>query len=119
MKTGSVILDWLGDGGKPVSLDQGEARSQVCRDCPLNTPPNFADWIKRGIAGVIRLHLNMKNDLHLPADKTIGMCSACGCVLNLKVWVPIKHAVDTLSESQLDRLDPKCWVRSEILQEHP
>lgn len=115
LKDGAEVLNaWLGDGAVPVPSEQAEARSRVCRNCPLNEPPSFSSWVKRGIAQVVRLHLYWKNRLSLPTDKTIGMCAACGCVLNLKVWVPLQHVVDTLPQKDLDRLHPACWVRSEL-----
>lgn len=115
LKDGAQILsDWLGEGAYPVPSEQAESRAAVCRLCPLNEPSSFSSWVKRGVAQVIRAHLFWKNRLSLPTDKTIGMCAACGCVLNLKVWVPLKHILDTLPQEDLDRLHPGCWVRKEM-----
>lgn len=109
---GKIVIEWLGDGGQPVPEEQSERRSVVCRKCPMNA--RGVTVLARTVAGAIRRHLAWKHKMKLPHDASLGTCTACRCVLNLKVWVPLKHIFDTLPQEKLDRLHPDCWVRSEL-----
>jgi hypothetical protein len=111
-----VLADWLGEGGVPVAKELAESRAAICAVCPKN---GKGDWTARftgPVAAVIRKQLAIKNDMSLTTahDNELGVCDACGCQLSLKVWAPIKHIAAHLTDEVKAKLDPGCWVTSEL-----
>lgn len=111
----ATLTDWLGDGGQPVAPELAEARAKVCAVCPQN---DRGDWTRfftvpaaEAIRKVIELRKSMK--LATASDAELGTCSACKCVNNLKVWVPIGHVKKYLTPEVQAKLDEKCWVTKE------
>ncbi len=110
-----VFLDWIGEGGAPVSIQVAEHRANICKDCPKNDGGDFKSYFTEPIAAKILLQLEIKNDLSLKTsvDEKLTVCSACDCPLKLKVWVPIEHILDHMSDEVKDELDPRCWITKE------
>lgn len=113
----AVLNDWLGDGGLPVPMPQAEARSFICKTCPLNVAPGW--WHKfflDPIAKAIRKTISIKNQigLVLSCEEELHMCKACGCAPKLKVHVPIEHI--KAHHKPEHKYDPRCWVTKEMEQ---
>lgn len=111
LEAAPVLADWLGDGMEPVEQELADARSSICRRCPLNLEGNWLDRITGGIADLIRDQMSAKNSLalHVDGEDALHTCDACGCDLKLKVWVPLKH-IKAAGEADYH---PLCWIRSE------
>lgn len=70
--------------------------------------------IKGKIADHVKQQIELKNSMQMRVDgeKSLGICDACGCVLRLKVWVPIQHIKDN-TEDDTEFADG-CWIMSEL-----
>lgn len=118
--TGAMILaDWLGAGEKPVEKMAAEFRAQRCthgdygKHCPCNVEKGWWDKAKGEIANWVRAELEVKNGLNLSVsyEDELGVCSACGCALPLKVWVPEATLHKHLRQEQIDKTPDYCWMR--------
>lgn len=118
----SVLIDWLGEGGIPVSKDMAEHRASICisgfdggKPCPRNRSPKWWEFAKEPIAEAILGTLEAKNamDLHVSVEDDLHMCDVCGCCLPLKVWVPIHHVIKHSTEAQLAEFPAHCWIKKE------
>lgn len=110
-----LVMEWLGDGLKPVAHELAEKRAGICVGCPKNSEPNWLQRIDAAVAAQIQSLVEIKNDLKLSTlqDEHIHTCSACDCFLKLKVHVPIEHVRTNTSEAVKAQLDPRCWVLHE------
>lgn len=108
----AVLLEWLGNGAKPVDVALAESRAATCADCPKNDGGDFTRYFTEPIANKIRTQLEIRGDLQLrtPHDEQLTVCSACSCPLKLKVWVPMQHIMANQSEDTKTKLDPRCWI---------
>ena len=111
----SVLEDWFGAGGKPVALELATARALVCKDCRGNRKTGWRDVLTVATAKMLRGYFSAKNDMQLRTalDKDLGLCKACGCVLELKTWAPLSHIVNNLTDEQREKLakeNNKCWI---------
>jgi len=112
---GKLLLDWLGDEGKPVSAELAEQRAVTCTDCPQNGKGDWTALFTKPASELIRRQLSLKHDLTLatPWDDLLGVCMACSCPLKLKVWAPMDHIERRMPEDVKALLDKRCWVLSE------
>mgnify|MGYP007027865203 CR=1 FL=1 len=110
-----ILSDWLGEGAVPVSPELAQRRADTCIACKFNTQPNWLEKLSATVAGVVKEQVELRNQmsLHVQDEDKLMKCSACQCVLNLKVWVPLKNIMDTISESQYKRLAKQCWIKQE------
>lgn len=81
-----TAASWIQSGGKFVDEAEAERRAEICRTCPLNgnymrgrCPTCFAR------AAVKLIGSTLKNR-YFPKLK---YCKACGCDLNVKVYIPL------------------------------
>lgn len=106
-----VLIEWLGEGGVPEPVEIAQARAMICADCPQNgsTP---LEWFTKATSETIRMALEIKHDMGLttPSDDKLDSCKACTCPLKLKVWCPMKHILNHLTEDDRRDLDPRCWI---------
>ncbi len=114
----AVLEDWFGAGGVAVPLSVATSRAMVCADCPGNRKGTWRDVLTIPVAKMLRTYFSAKNQMRLstPLDKELGMCKACGCVLELKCWTPLHHVLDNLDEEQtakLRELNQRCWITTE------
>lgn len=117
-----VLLDWLGDGGHPVSQDTANTRAMAClhgdngNECPYLTYPDWWEKQKGRVASAIKDQLEAKGKLKLETalDKNSRMCSVCGCCASLKVWTPIQFIKSHTSDEVAAKFPPHCWIRQEI-----
>ena len=61
----SLLKDWLGEGGVPVSKAMAESRASVCLGCELNQAPRWWEKTKGLIADTMRRQLELRNKLNL------------------------------------------------------
>src|SRR4029079_154902 len=103
---------WLGEGGQPVARPLAQARAAICATCPLNQPHTLWELLAAPAIATVTRQLQMKDELglKLEGEEQLHVCEACGCVLSLKVWVPLRHIMET---TDYDKLHPKCWILSE------
>jgi hypothetical protein len=115
--TGLKILhEWLGDGGNPVSHSQATWRGENCVDCPFNCKESYMGIFKQGAAAAIKQHLEVKHssDLTTMFDDDLHLCTACSCILPLKVWVPFAVIRAHTSDKSFDKLPRRCWQIKEL-----
>lgn len=114
----AVLEDWFGAGGKPVELATSTYRALICQDCPGNRKAGWRDTLTLATAKMLRGYFAVKNDMMLSTaiDKDLGLCKACGCVLELKVHAPAIHIHANITDEQrikLGELNAKCWILAE------
>lgn len=113
-----VLEEWLGAGGKAVSVDQASGRAVVCESCPGNVKQGWLDMLTAPAAKALQAYLSVKNNLslHTPLDSALGVCEACRCHLGLKVFVPLPYIKDNTKPetfAKLKETNEKCWVLTE------
>lgn len=108
----ATLADWVGSGAIPVPPNVAERRAQTCISCPKNQEGGA---ITDAIADAIRSQTIVKNSLGLSTDfeDRLKTCSACGCNLRLKVWVPLDTIQAHTDEATKAAFDPSCWIRNE------
>lgn len=65
-------------------------------------------------ARAFKLILEIKNQttLRVFEEEKLGVCSACGCELQVKVHEPLEHILAETSDEVFEELDEKCWIRT-------
>jgi hypothetical protein len=107
-----ALTEWLGAGGVPVPGEEAQRRADICLTCPLNrTDVNLWDKVKGAVAESIRDQLEVKHQMEIYThnETQLGICEACGCVLKLKVHVPLPHILNHTPD--LQKFDKCCWIR--------
>lgn len=115
------LQDWLGEGGRPVAAELANYRASICAPCRGNQKGDWRRWLTTKGAGVIRGYLGHKHSMALATqwDEKLGICVACKCCMELKVWSPIQHIRDTIErdvEVKLLHTNDKCWVLQELFK---
>lgn len=118
-----VLINWLGEGLKPVLPELAVARAAICAGdpndpqskCPQNKLGDWKHWFTGPIAATLKLQMQIKNHMKLftPSDGRLNVCAACACELKLKVWTPLKHIKEHLEDDMRRRLDERCWILHE------
>ena len=105
-----ILTEWLGHGAVTVSPELAQARANVCLKCPQNVKKSFASEL---IADAIRVQVAMKKNLKLRVngEKSLHICDGCGCVLRLKIHVPLKNILPDPEE--MNKFQDKCWLKTE------
>ena len=118
-----LLVDWLGNGGKPVAHELAEKRAAVCtalrysdKACPFNVEPRWWERFKMKVAEVIKDQLAIKNKMGVwvSVESELNMCKACGCCLPLKVHVPIEHIRDHTRPETFQKFPSWCWITKEL-----
>lgn len=121
----SILAEWLGDGGVPVSHLKAERRAMACvmgndgKLCPhnggLKNGVSWWNWAKDTIASTIRLSLGVKNRMKLKvaSEDRLEMCKICGCALRTKIWVPIEHVRRHTTDEMRKQMPSFCWLKEE------
>ena len=105
-----VLSEWLGSGARTVEPLLAQERANVCLKCPMNIP---VGKLASTVAMAVKRQVELKNKLHLRVngEKSLMQCRGCGCVLKLKVHVPIENL--GLDENELQRYPEWCWMKRE------
>jgi len=110
----SVLLNWLGAGGKPVDKQIAEERAAICITCPKNVALRWWEAMtKDPIAEAMRVALEVKHGMVISTskDEQLGVCQICGCCLPLKVHVPMEHIKDVLKDNSFSDAPDYCWIK--------
>lgn len=110
-----VLLDWLGEGAKPVDAGLAETRARICSDCPQNQPGDLTSFFTAPASDMIRKQIEMKYEMKLetPFDSKLGVCRICACPLRTKTWTPIEHVLKHLKPELKTQLPDFCWMIKE------
>ena len=111
-----LMIDWLGDGLKPVDQERADQRAAICAKCEFNQRATLLEQLTTnpaaaGIKSLLQERAEMK--LSTPHDEALQMCKKCDCVLKLKVFTPFKHVLEHTSKEVMDSLPSFCWIKSE------
>lgn len=112
----ATLKDWLGEGGESVEPARAEARAEVCASCPLNdTKTSIWSWFTGEAAKAVKEQLSTRFhlDLKTKSDAKLGVCTACGCQLQLKVWVKLGMILSHTDQATMERFHPNCWIKKE------
>ena len=95
------LAAWLNSGRERVYPFLAEERAAKCAGCPKSIMRRRLST--RVFAFVFRF----------PRTRTLwgrfaGTCTACGCDIPIKVWVPLTEA-----DKPTPEMPPDCWVRTE------
>ncbi len=106
-----ALIDWIGEGLKPVPAELAEKRAAVCVTCPLNQVPTAAQQLIGAAAVSLHLLMEAKNEMQLKTsqDEKLHRCAGCSCFMRLKVWAPISHVWKHMKPEVAASLDPACW----------
>jgi len=106
-----ILTDWLGSGAITVDPATAQRRADICLKCPMNANESFT---AEAIAAAVRKQVEIKNHLQLRVggEKNLKICSGCGCVLRLKVWLPTERL--GLDDEELKKFPDFCWMQSEF-----
>lgn len=113
----STMVEWLGDGAKPVHPDQAQKRADICLKCPNNNQSLSVESIfKDAVASTIRKQIELKNQMKLRVngEKSLGICDVCHCVLRLKVHVPFQFVDDSTDDETVMLFPQECWYIQEL-----
>ncbi len=110
-----LYSQWIGEGLRPVPKEQAQERANVCLKCPLNQPKRTGEFLKTEVALLVRRQIELKNQMNLRIDgeKSLHICTGCGCSLKLKPWVPIEMIRNTTDITKLNQSEPRCWILNE------
>lgn len=110
-----TLRDWLGSGGKPVPHELAESRARICSDCPQNTKSHWSLSVFGTAAQAVKSIVELKNGMKLKTsyDEKLGVCKACLCPLETKIFVPLPHILDNMDEETKGRLWENCWIAAE------
>lgn len=111
----ALLIDWLGDGLKPVSPAHANQRAAVCAECVLNRDGNVIQSSMGAAARgfLLLMEARMQMNLITPFDSKLKTCQACDCDLKLKVHAEMAHIKKHTTTDTYERLAPQCWIRSE------
>lgn len=112
-----TVVEWIKDGSEAVSPELANKRAAVCVTCPLNQKGDFASFFTVPVADAFRKALNFRRQIKLSTshDDQIGVCTACDCVIRLKVHLPLSRILAKMPADARDVLDKGCWIRAEAL----
>jgi hypothetical protein len=92
-----------------VSQEEADRRAAICAQCPKNVDQqvNFCiGCYARSLVSKVNDLLGSKRTAH---DEKLKTCSACGCDLKLKTWIPKSGVADKTID-----WPAHCWVRDSI-----
>ena len=109
-----TIGEWLGAGAMSVPQRQAQARANTCLSCADNIK---GDIFTGAVADIVRKQIELKNSLQLrvSGERSLGKCRNCGCVLRLKVHVPLKNL--GLDATEIEKFPAHCWQRTEFTKQ--
>lgn len=109
----AIRKSWFGDGGEPVAPEVAQARANVCLKCPMNYKGDWLWSMATQLAINAQSRLRKIMNLKVEGENDLKTCEACGCVIKLKVHVPISHIYRHTTIEQLTKYHPACWIRKE------
>lgn len=107
-------LEWFSTSG-PVESALAEARATTCSICPLNQPATGLNSLSE-LAGKELAQLLgslRQKKLSTKHDAKLGVCTACLCPLQAKVFAPLDLAMKHMRPEAHAKFDKSCWLLSE------
>jgi len=114
------LLAWS-ENGKVVPREVADARALICTAgapgntrCPMNGTGDWKTLFTEPAAELIKNQLAAKNSMQLQTkyDANLGVCEACACPLQLKVWAPLEYALRKMSKETKEKLPEWCWMKT-------
>ena len=101
--------DWFGDGGIPAAPELAQKRADICKTCPYNKESRVWELFAGAAAFAVKQQLKLKSELSLRVngEEDLHVCSACLCILGLKVHTPLKYILES---SETGAMHPDCWI---------
>lgn len=93
------LAAWINSGRERVHPFLAEERAFTCFVCPKSIARRRLST--RIFAFVFRFPRTLRG-------RYAGTCTACGCDIPIKVWVPLTEA-----DKPTPEMPPYCWVRTE------
>ncbi len=109
----AIRKSWFGEGGEPVSTELAQSRANVCLTCPMNYKGDWLWNMATQLAINAQSKLRKMMNLKVNGEEDLKTCEACGCLIKLKIFVPISHIQRHTSVEQLTKYAPQCWIRKE------
>ena len=110
-----ILIEWLGDGAKPVAITLAQARAGVCFTCPHNKEGHR--WLRLTASAVraIAEQMNAKDamKLRVEGEEKLHACAVCACPLPLKVHVPLPTILAHTDADTLANFPHYCWLTTE------
>lgn len=105
-----LLIDFLGPKLTPVNNALASRRGEICAGCKLNQPGTA---LEEAGGKALHLLLEYKADKRLNTiwDDRLLYCSVCSCNLKLKVHVPLDYVISKTTPEQMEKLDPRCWIK--------
>lgn len=103
----TTIMDWLGDGARPVEKELAQSRADICIACPHNK----AGYSLATFAATVKFLMEIKKRerLRVDGEKSLGICEVCGCHIATSIWTPIEHIAQ-----YTDTMPEHCWKTAEM-----
>lgn len=111
-----ILHDWLGEGCNPVPIEQAQARADVCLKCPNNYQGSWMWNLATSMAIASQMKLRDLMAIKVNGEERLRVCTVCGCKVQLKIHVPIKHIYSHTSDEMVNRFPDFCWIRKEITE---
>jgi len=86
-----------------VTQEEANRRAEICVKCPLNVTVGGCQGCFSFVHEVRKLLTN------ITTEAKPDFCGACGCDLQLKVWIP--NDILDEAETELPAYVPECWRR--------
>lgn len=119
---GRILVDWLGEGAKPVPINLAQKRADVCmyggidgEPCPENKDGHsFLRLTAETVRAIAeQMHAKEHLKLRVKEEHQLHSCKICTCPLPLKVHVPLKHILEHTDEETLNAFPNHCWIVTE------
>jgi hypothetical protein len=111
-----ILVEWLGTGAETVNLSLAQTRGNVCLTCDRNKLGNR--WLKltSDLVRAIGDQMRAKDERNLRVidEEKLGVCSACDCVIPLKIWLKRDILAERTSQEVLNDLPEWCWLKNEL-----
>lgn len=107
----ALMIDWLGQGLKPIEQNEAQARADICLQCPENQDGGFFQKIDAVAAQQVKKLVEIKNDLKLSVkgEENLKSCLKCDCWNPLSVFAPMDMVLKHISPEVLKTVPTKCW----------
>ena len=121
IKGATSPLAWLTSGRAPVDPRLADKRAFICASCPKNGDGPLTGWFTEPAAKAIGEAIEERHKLKMEThyDESLGTCTACFCVLVVKVWEPLDIALKHLPAEARKDLWENCWMKTEESQKLP
>jgi len=90
-----------------VEPEEAERRAEICRRCPKRGPMSGCTACRAAAESLVKPP-NHHLDFGTRYNQKVAACSACGCYLDLKCWIPADQLADEVDKHDWSDI---CWMR--------